>query len=157
MKEFKNHKNLNHKNIIKVYELYIDYVTKRIYTVMELAECNEMFETIQDLGNYSGIVISFKLASQQFLEAVASGIFKQILSGINYLHLSGVCHRDLKPNNILVSNDAKIVKITDFNVSKFTEKKSKYSGLSTQNYKMWTHTGTIAFTAPEVFNDSEYT
>ena len=54
MKEFKNHSQLNHKNIIKVYELYIDYITKRVYMVMELAECDEMFEIIKDLGHYSG-------------------------------------------------------------------------------------------------------
>jgi len=54
--------------------------------------------------------------------------------------------------------DGKIVKITDFNVSKFIEnKRKKFSFLTAENYKMWTYTGTIAFTAPEVFNDSEYT
>jgi len=144
VKEFKNHRKLNHKNIIKVYKLFIDYFTKKAYIVMELAECGEMLETITDLGHYS--------------EAVASGIFKQILAGVNYLHMNGVCHRDLKPNNILVSRDGKIVKITDFNVSKFSENKSKtYTALSTGNYKMWTHTGTLAFTAPEVFIDSQYT
>lgn len=111
---------------------------------MELAECSEMLEVIKDLGHYS--------------EAVASGIFKQILSGVNYLHKNGVCHRDLKPNNILVSRDGKIVKITDFNVSKFSDNQPKaYTALSTGNYKMWTHTGTLAFTAPEVFIDSTYT
>jgi len=69
-----------------------------------------------------------------------------------------VCHRDLKPHNILVSEDGKIVKITDFNVSKFVENKGKkYTSLSLENYKMWTNTGTIAFTAPEVFEDAEYT
>jgi serine/threonine protein kinase len=144
IKEFKNHKRLNHKNIIKVHELYIDYITKKAYTVMELTECQEMLEVIKDLGHYS--------------EAFASGIFKQVLSAINYLHLNGVCHRDLKPNNILVSKDGKIVKILDFNVSKFSEKNSKnYTALSTENYKMWTLTGTIAFSAPEVFTDTEYT
>ena len=56
------------------------------------------------------------------------------------------------------NKDGKIVKITDFNVSKFTEdKQKKYSSLSTENCKMWTHTGTIAYTAPEVFTDNEYT
>jgi len=143
--EFKNHHKLSHKNIIKVYELYIDYVTKKIFTIMELADCREMFEVIQNLGHYS--------------EAVASGIFKQILTGISYLHLNGVCHRDLKPDNILVSSDGQIVKITDFNVSRFVENKSKkkYSSLSKENLKMLTYTGTIAFTAPEVFQELEYT
>jgi len=60
--------------------------------------------------------------------------------------------------SIIYGLDGKIVKITDFNVSKFVENKSKkYSSLSTSNYKMWTYTGTIAFTAPEVFQDVEYT
>lgn len=33
------------------------------------------------------------------------------------------CHRDLKPNNILCSEDGEIVKITDFNISKFADPK----------------------------------
>jgi len=50
------------------------------------------------------------------LEAVASRIFKQILSGLNYLHLNGVCHRDLKPNNILVSKGI-LISIENYNES----------------------------------------
>ena len=63
----------------------------------------------------------------------------------------------VRTNNLLL--DGLIVKITDFNVSKFSEedKKSRYTGLSNENYRMWTYTGTIAFTAPEVFTDTEYT
>ena len=42
--------------------------------------------------------------------------FKQILSGVSYLHSMGVAHRDIKPENLLL--DAKgHVKITDFGVS----------------------------------------
>jgi len=144
LKEFKNHRRLQHKNVVRVYELYIDTFKNKIYTVMELVRCREMFDVIQELGS--------------FCEADASMIFKQILLAIQYLHSSGVCHRDLKPNNILASNDGKIVKVTDFNVSKFIDKsKKQYTGLSKENYKMWTYTGTIAFTAPEVLADTEYT
>ena len=73
---------------------------------MELADCKEMFCVLHDLGHYSGTNLNLKAKIEINLlkEAVASAIFKQILTGINYLHQNGVCHRDLKPNNILVSD-----------------------------------------------------
>ncbi len=50
------------------------------------------------------------------------------------------------------------MKITDFNVSKFSEKQKKdLTALSKSNFKMWTYTGTVAFSAPEVFYGSQYT
>lgn len=50
------------------------------------------------------------------------------------------------------------MKLTDFNVSKFCDKSTlKYSAMSKQNMKMWTYTGTVAFLAPEVLEDLEYT
>lgn len=48
--------------------------------------------------------------------AEINSYFKQILSGVAYLHSMGVAHRDIKPENLLL--DAKgHVKITDFGVS----------------------------------------
>ncbi|EAR95768.2 Serine/Threonine kinase domain protein (macronuclear) [Tetrahymena thermophila SB210] len=141
IREFKNIKKLNHPNIVRVYELYVDEIKRRIYTIMELVEASEMFEVIRKLGSYS--------------EEIASRIFKQILSCIRYMHESCVCHRDLKPNNILSTEDGQCVKITDFNISKFgsTTKKDKFFN---KNVKMWTYTGTVSFSAPEVFSEDEY-
>ena len=45
------------------------------------------------------------------------------MNGLKYLHESGVAHRDIKPDNLIISKDKKTLKIADFNVSKkFTEK-----------------------------------
>ncbi len=107
---------------------------------MELIEAKEMFDVIHKLGHYS--------------EETAAHIFKQILSAIHFMHQNLICHRDLKPNNILTTEDGKTVKITDFNVSKFGDKNKKF--LFEKNIKMWTYTGTVAFSAPEVFSEGEY-
>lgn len=95
------HKQLNHENIVKVYELYIDSYSRKIYSIMEFVQCKEMFEVISDLGHFSGPIYSWSLINYLIKELVACKIFKQILEAIKYLHDSGICHRDLKPNNIL--------------------------------------------------------
>ncbi len=58
IQEFQNLRKLHHKNVIKVYELYVDYYKNKIYTIMELLECGEIAEVLQDFGHYSGKQIS---------------------------------------------------------------------------------------------------
>lgn len=38
-------------------------------------------------------------------------MIKQILTGVNYCHKKKIMHRDLKPQNILVDIDGKIINI----------------------------------------------
>jgi len=66
------------------------------------------------------------------------------------MHSKGICHRDLKPRNILLSERKARVKITDFNVSKCFRK------LNGQLFAMTTHTGTIAFSSPETLSSGRY-
>ena len=69
------------------------------------------------------------------------------MEGIKYLHeIGGVCHRDIKPSNILVTKDQHVF-IADFNVAR--EK-------SGDTYRMMTKTGTLAFSAPEMFTATYY-
>lgn len=141
-KEFKNLKKIIHKNIIEVKKLLIDNLTGKIYLVMEYFEGDEMFEYISNSGSYS--------------EQKAKYLFKQLLEGIHFLHKKGIVHRDLKPNNILVSTNGKVLKITDFNVAKFCDDYQNYDDFKKNNYEMNTYTGTIAFRAPEMFEKLSY-
>ena len=47
-------------------------------------------------------------------------ILKQILTGVDYLHEMCVFHRDLKPQNILITNEK--VKIADFGLGRIVSK-----------------------------------
>ena len=80
----------------------------------------------------------------------ARRIGRQILAALAYMHSKGVCHRDIKPDNVLFIDDFQTIKIVDFNVSKcFTDPANLR--------KMTTHTGTVAFSAPEQLSGVEYT
>lgn len=55
-----------------------------------------------------------------FEEALVRNFVRQILTGLNYLHMRGIVHRDIKGANILVDNKGGI-KISDFGISKKVE------------------------------------
>ena len=65
--------------------------------------------------------------------------FKQICDGLSHAHACGVIHRDLKPDNLLLSADSRTIKIADFGVAKSTG--AEYSPI--------TRVGTPTYSAPE--------
>jgi len=78
-------------------------------------------------------------------EEQACHVFAQILSAVNYCHMSGVVHRDLKAENLLLDADMNI-KLADFGFSNYF---SDFSALET-----WC--GSPPYAAPELFEGKKY-
>lgn len=80
-------KKVDHKNILKLHEIFED--DDKVYIVMELVNGSELFDRIVEKGFYS--------------ERNAMNVVSQILSAVAYLHSKGIAHRDLKPENCMHS------------------------------------------------------
>ena len=121
---------LDHPNIIKLYEVY--ETDKNIYLIMELCTGGELFDRIVE-NTENGV---------QFTEKQAADIFKQMMSAINYCHKNGIVHRDLKPENLLYLNkdENSPIKVIDFGMSKRFDSK----------HFMSEKVGTAYYISPEV-------
>eukprot|EP00826_Nyctotherus_ovalis_P023993 TRINITY_DN1849_c0_g2_i1.p2 TRINITY_DN1849_c0_g2~~TRINITY_DN1849_c0_g2_i1.p2 ORF type:complete len:226 (+),score=54.63 TRINITY_DN1849_c0_g2_i1:336-1013(+) len=64
---------------------------------------------------------------------------KQILEGVKYIHTKNICHRDLKPDNVLLYEDAS-VRLCDFGSSKKMESENNFPYIGSRYYR-----------APELF------
>ncbi|CCG23775.1 hypothetical protein CORT_0E01880 [Candida orthopsilosis Co 90-125] len=76
-------------------------------------------------------------------------IFRDVLLGLEYLHMQGIVHRDIKPANLLVSSD-NIVKISDFGVSIASSLIEEDLGVLVNELDLAKTAGTPAFFAPEL-------
>mmetsp|Transcript_29265 Transcript_29265/g.33541 ORF Transcript_29265/g.33541 Transcript_29265/m.33541 type:complete len:168 (+) Transcript_29265:258-761(+) len=125
-------KEIDHANIIKIFELWQDDVF--YYIITEYLEGGEIYKKIS--------------TRTKFTEIDCSQIIKQILQALNYCHKGNIVHRDLKPENILfeTDDDSSNVKLVDFGFAEiFNPKKGLKDVL-----------GTPLFIAPEICSDKKY-
>jgi len=107
---------MNHKNIVRIYD--IEEIYRTIFIVMECLEG----ETLEALLKRKGAL--------PFDRALSFLI--QICSGLAYAHNKGIVHRDIKPGNIFIMPDDHI-KILDFGLA-CTHGKEDFSMPGTVHY-----------------------
>ena len=113
---------LSHPNIVNVYDVGDE--SDIHYIVMELVEGITLKSYIEKKGRLS------------FKEAVSIAI--QVAMGIEAAHNNNIIHRDIKPQNIIISRDGK-VKVTDFGIARAV----------TSNTISATAMGSVHYTSPE--------
>lgn len=82
-----------------------------------------------------------------------------LLTGVQELHARGILHRDLKPNNLLLSRTQHTAKITDFGMATMIDPPSNADGDSSSaaSKKRSIQVVTRAYRAPELFfGEDEY-
>ena len=131
MDEIEILKNLDHPDIVRITEFY--NTENSYYLINEYCKYGELYEQVKN----------------EFSETQIAVMFRQILSGIAYLHSNNIIHRDLKLENILISDieksittneDLFLVKIIDFGTAKIFDKNKIPRAI----------VGSIYYIAPEV-------
>jgi tetratricopeptide (TPR) repeat protein/TolB-like protein/tRNA A-37 threonylcarbamoyl transferase component Bud32 len=119
---------LSHPNIIRVYD--VGRFGDRAYLVAEFLEGETLREHI---------------GGEPMPAAEVLRIGGEIARGLAAAHAAGLVHRDLKPDNIYVTNDG-VTKILDFGIAKLVQDDSDRSGYSTVTGVVL---GTAGYMAPE--------
>jgi Tol biopolymer transport system component len=101
-KEARAASSLNHPNIVTIYE--VDRSDSTSFIVMELVEGKTLREVLA-----GGLLPVRKLLQ----------IGTQIAEGLAKAHSAGIVHRDVKPENVMITKDG-LVKILDFGLAKLT-------------------------------------
>ncbi|MFL5885283.1 MAG: protein kinase domain-containing protein [Thermoleophilaceae bacterium] len=124
---------LQHPNIVQVFDSGLDQTTDRHYIVMEYVDGPSAADLLR------------QKSTLDVDEAVR--IVRDSCHGLDYAHRAGVVHRDVKPGNLLISDETGGVKLADFGIAKAAEQ--------TRITQVGSVLGTAAYLSPEQASGEE--
>lgn len=122
---------LSHPNIIKFEKLY--RYGEKVYLILEFFDAPNLAE------------VMLKRKGQGLSEQIVSKVVRQLVEALAHCHSKGVCHLDVKPENIIVNPDWKI-KLIDF----------AFSVKMLDQSRIKKYCGTPSYMAPEVLKRESF-
>eukprot|EP01047_Picozoa_sp_COSAG01_P064069 COSAG01_NODE_8415_length_2790_cov_28.153475_1_plen_245_part_00 len=121
----------SHPGVVSLLDVCFDEARQYLCLVMELAEGKDLFETV---------------AAGALREDIAAGFLHQVAVVLRWVHHMGVCHRDLKLENVMLCADGKTIKVADWGMSKDFARGS----MTETRLRI----GTLSYLSPELLIDS---
>ena len=118
---------LAHPNIVTIYD--VGSIEGAPYIMMELLEGRNLGDTLDEGEKLSTLKVV--------------NIAMQLASALDYAHAKGVVHRDLKPDNIMLTTDNETIKIADFGVARMA------NALDKETTQVGMMLGTPRYMSPE--------
>ncbi|XP_020083191.1 CBL-interacting protein kinase 16-like [Ananas comosus] len=125
---------VRHPNVVELREVMA--TKSRIFFVMELVRGGDLFDLVSK--HRRGLP-----------EDQARRYFQQLIAAVDFCHSRGVCHRDLKLENLLLDASSNTLKVSDFGLSALPEQ-LRHDGM------LHTQCGTPAYVAPELLKKKGY-
>lgn len=98
---------LKHPNIVQVYDFDFDEATENYFMVMELIDGPTLKDRLQELTQ----------KGETFTLEDAVPIIREAATALAFAHAEGMIHRDVKPANLMLDKDNRLV-LTDFGIAK---------------------------------------
>jgi len=111
-------KELDQRNIVKLYSFFER--PPKLFITMELMGGGELFDRIAKISEHD--------------ENDARTVIRDVLTALAYMHAKGIMHRDMKPENLLLTADYSTVKLADFGFSKHVNGEEKGDICGTPEY-----------------------
>lgn len=122
---------LTHPNLVNVYDFGSD--GDHLFLIMELITGGTLRELLAERGPMP--------------PHAAAAVMRSVLTGLSAAHASGLVHRDIKPDNVLINGDHR-VKLADFGLVRTA---------SASTHSTDQIVGTVAYLSPEQVDGSDIT
>lgn len=140
-REFRALANLEHPNLVRLFDLFVD--SDHCFVTMEIIRGQDLVSWAAsrvDVPCFDGETIE-TAELRRFDEATVRAAIAGVATGLEALHGAALLHRDLKPSNVMVTNDGRVV-ILDFGLVADAH-------AAAQQTVAGSVVGTIAYMAPE--------